>query len=380
MDFNMLDAVHDESRYREYVCKAPYGVFVTDAEGRFLEVNAAGRRMSGYTEKQLLSMSFLDLVPTETPMDWKDHFHRFPSINGFSGEFTYRHAGGELRQASVLAVEFPDGRYLGFAHDLTEIREAERERLRFEAVARHQQRMEAIATLASGVAHEINNPLNVIMNFGQLASDEAESPARVRQYSERIIHECERAAHIIKNLMRFARQDRTGPGLVRVDELVGSTLSLVRALLRTSHIELETRIPEGTPVLWCCSQPLQQVLMNLLSNSRDALDSRFPGRHPNKRIRIEASVFEEHGAPWVRISVADSGGGIPPEYESRVFDPFFTTKVRELGTGLGLSVAYGIIQEHCGRIWFDNRPGDGVTFHLDLPQESGRNSSLTPLP
>jgi signal transduction histidine kinase len=107
--------------------------------------------------------------------------------------------------------------------------------------------------------------------------------------------------------------------------------------------------------------------MNLVTNARDALRARWPDYHEDKRIEIFAAASERDGRPWVRISVCDQGGGVPEDVVGRIFDPFFTTKGRDQGTGLGLAVSHGIVAEHGGKLWLDNRPGESACFHVELP-------------
>ncbi len=138
-------------------------------------------------------------------------------------------------------------------------------------------------------------------------------------------------------------------------------------MLRRDQIEVEVDLPSDLPDIECRPQHVQQVIMNLVANARDALNSHFSGHHADKTIRISAQAFERDRADWVRISVADRGGGISEQVSARMFDPFFTTKSRDQGTGLGLAVSHGIVKDHHGELRFDNHPGLGVTFHVELP-------------
>jgi signal transduction histidine kinase len=119
------------------------------------------------------------------------------------------------------------------------------------------------------------------------------------------------------------------------------------------------------------SQQIQQVLLNLLTNARDALNQRFPGPDPGKRILIRSTTLEKAGDSWVRTTVEDRGAGVHPGTLGRIFDPFFTTKPREQGTGLGLSVSYGIVMEHRGDLWVESEPGSYTRFHMDLRVDNG---------
>jgi signal transduction histidine kinase len=313
----------------------------------------------------------------------------------------------------------PDGSplFISHVHDITDRKRLEQEHTLLEGQLRQQQKLEAIGTLASGVAHEINNPIAGIMNYAQLIADTAAPESRAAEYAGEIVHETERVATIVRNLLQFARQEKQAHSPARIADLVEQTLSLFRAVLRRDQITHTVDVPPDLPLLKCRSQQLQQVLMNLLTNARDALNAKYPGYHPDKTIRITArevsdicdlqlpicdvkapelgppianrksQIANDPEAPvpesqianpksqmatrWLRLTVADQGIGIPPEIQGRIFDPFFTTKPRDQGTGLGLSISHGIVKDHRGVLHFETELGIGTQFHLDLPADNG---------
>jgi signal transduction histidine kinase len=256
----------------------------------------------------------------------------------------------------------PEEQIAAFVLDITD-------RKRLEAQLRQQQKLEALGTLASGVAHEINNPINGIMNYAQLITDTAEPKSQTAEYAGEITHETERVATIVRNLLLFARQETQSHSPARIQDIVEQTLSLVRAVLQHDQITLTVDVPADIPLLKCRSQQIQQVVMNLLTNARDALNEKYPGYHEAKTLAVRAALFEQGGCPWLRLTVADQGRGISPEIQARIFDPFFTTKPRDKGTGLGLSISHGIVKDHHGVLHFETEPGIGTQFHLDLPVE-----------
>ncbi len=264
-----------------------------------------------------------------------------------------------------------DGYVNVYGLDITERKRLEAERLRLEARLRQQQKLEAMGTLAGGVAHEINNPITGIMNYAQLIADKAEPGSQAAEYAGEIIQETSRVATVVKNLLQFARQEKEALRPARLEDILEQTLSLLRAVLRRDQITLTLDVPAGLLPLKCRSQQIQQVLMNLLTNARDALNERYAGYHADKTIRLSIQPFEHDGRPWLRVTVADRGAGIPADIRERIFDPFFTTKPRDQGSGLGLSISYGIAQEHHGALHFETVPGEGTAFHLDLPVDNG---------
>jgi predicted ATPase/signal transduction histidine kinase len=257
---------------------------------------------------------------------------------------------------------------IAVATDVSARKRAEADKRALEAQVRQQQRLESIGTLASGVAHEINNPIQGIMNYAELIAGAPDNRALVEEFAGEITHESERVATIVRNLLAFSRREGLQPATaVDLRELVTSTLSLIHSLIRRDQIQLVITIPTELPRVQARPQEIQQVIMNLVTNARDALNAVYPGYDERKRITIDAEVRRSASAAWVRLIVEDSGPGIPAAIQARIFDPFFTTKGRDEGTGLGLAVSHGIAQDHGGALTVESEPGHGARFLLDLP-------------
>jgi signal transduction histidine kinase len=322
-----------------------------------------------------------------------------------------RSAEGTTYYVSARNLLVPDKNLMvSIVWDLTPQKRLEAERLRLEIQLRQQQKLEALGTLAGGVAHEINNPIAGIMNYAQLILDRVPPGSPAAGHAQEIVQETERVATIVRNLLQFARQEKQTHSPARLADIVEQTLSLVRAVLRRDQITLTVDVPETLPPLRCRSQQLQQVLLNLLTNARDALNTKYPGYDPGKTLTITARLLDrlpvapggrepddrgraqraegtvhDVGPPnrqseidnrqspscWLRLTVADRGTGIPAAIQDRLFDPFFTTKPRDQGTGLGLAISHGIVTDHHGRLSFETTPGEGAQFHIDLPVDAG---------
>jgi signal transduction histidine kinase len=250
------------------------------------------------------------------------------------------------------------------SRDVTETRKLEEQLMQ-------SQKIESIGTLAGGVAHEINNPINGIMNYAQLILDGMEKENPASEFAQEILRETQRIAKIVKNLLTFARHEKHSHSLARFSDIVSSVLSLIQMVMRRDQIALEVDIPEDLPKIKCRSQHIQQVLMNLMTNARDALNERYPGYDPEKRLRVFTEKIMKQGEAFIRTTVEDSGVGIPLEILERIFDPFFTTKPKEAGTGLGLSISYGIVKDHGGELSVESEPGRYTRFYMDLPVDSG---------
>ena len=208
---------------------------------------------------------------------------------------------------------------LVFMRDIAERKVLESEKREMEMQLQQKQRLEAIGLLAGGVAHEINNPLSGIINYAQLI---LESPAEVTpEYSREIIHEGQRIAEIVRNLLKFSRSEKQSHSPARIEDIVNETLSLIRTLMRHDQIALDIRIPSGIPSIKCRSQQIQQVLMNLFTNARDALNARYPGYHEDKIVRLGLRALQarkppldppDRRGPWRRHTGCDSGESVRP--------------------------------------------------------------------
>ncbi len=253
-------------------------------------------------------------------------------------------------------------------HDITKRVELQNKNEEARAMIRNQQKLESVGTLASGVAHEINNPINGIMNYGQLILESESIDELNREYAKEILHETKRVSQIVRNLLQFSRQDRESYSHAMVDDVIERTLSLIKTILRHDQITLEIDIQEDLPAFECRSQQIQQVLMNLITNSRDALNEKYPGYDENKKIIVTAKKQMVKGGSGIRIVVKDYGNGIAENAKDRVFEPFFTTKDRTKGTGLGLTISYGIVQDHGGVLRYETKEGEFAKFIIDLPE------------
>jgi len=219
------------------------------------------------------------------------------------------------------------------------------------------ERLAAVGELAGGVAHEINNPLMIILGQVHLLFQSQDSEAMLNGL--RIIDGAtKRAADIIRDLMLFAEHFPLRPTRCRVADQIQHVLEVQKGRLDVHHVEVHTRIEE-TPEIWADAGRLQEAFFHLIQNAEQAMVAAHGGGR--LAIRVGASAF------GVRIEVADDGPGIPPEDLPRIFNPFFTTKAPGEGRGLGLSVAYSVVAEHEGRLWAENRPDGGAVFIVELP-------------
>jgi two-component system NtrC family sensor kinase len=230
------------------------------------------------------------------------------------------------------------------------------QRDRMEEQLTQTEKLTSLGLLAAGVAHEVNTPLAVISNYIQMLAKQMPEGDPRHTIIDKIVKQTFRASEIVNNLLNFSR---TGPGEfadVDLNRVVEETLSLVAHPLKASQIQVVRQLTEGIPPVRGSANKLQQVFLNLFLNARDAMPS-------GGMLEVRSAVH--NGS--VEVEVVDTGNGITREHIHKIFDPFFTTKTSGRGTGLGLSVSYGIIKEHAGKIDVRSTPGRGTSFHVEFP-------------
>ncbi len=229
------------------------------------------------------------------------------------------------------------------------------------------EKLASVGELAAGVAHEINNPINGVINYAQILIDEAKGQADEFGIPQRIMKEAERVAGIVKNLLDFARKSDDKPSPSAVGDIIADTLELVGKQLNNDGIILVLDIQNDLPKVNVNSLKIQQVFVNLFSNARYALNHKYPKVHEDKILTIESKLVNAHERQFVQTIFHDRGTGISPGSIDRVCDPFFSEKPQGKGTGLGLSISYGIVREQGGHLSFESEKGEYTKAIVDLP-------------
>ncbi|MCL7487966.1 MAG: PAS domain-containing protein [Desulfobulbaceae bacterium] len=235
----------------------------------------------------------------------------------------------------------------------------------------------SVGQLAAGVAHEINNPINGIINYAQIIQDEAGGNEVLSDISEKIIREGERVANIVSNLLSFARQKEDKSEEINLVKVVHDTVELIRYQLSRNCIILDMDFPETLPSVFGHHQRLQQVFLNLVSNARFALNQRFSGKNPRKKLTVSGEEIELEGRRYVRIVFEDMGTGIPAEKVDKIFEPFYSSKTQGEGTGLGLSISREIIIKHGGDLHVETQEGEYTKMIVDLPVYDGHEGKVS---
>jgi PAS domain S-box-containing protein len=329
-------------------------VFVLSLDRHVLYANDAAIREYGYSLDELTTMSVDVFVASAVPIRASDDLSRTPA-NVVIAEHVHRRRDGSQFPATV-ALSFirqdngaPIGQVLSVRNLTDERRIAEQ--------LRQSEKLAALGELVAGVAHELNNPLAGISAFAQLLLEE-ELSADQRESARLIKREADRAVGVIRDLLLFSRKAGPSVGPVDLNALVQLTVRLRAYSLRSSGVEVETDLDPSLPELSGDDQKLQQVILNLIVNAEYAMRRTATKRLVIRTVREGDTVVAE---------VSDTGTGMSDETLQRVFEPFFTTKPAGDGTGLGLSVSYGIIEAHGGIITVDSAPGRGATFRIVLP-------------
>ncbi len=352
-----------EDRYRTLVESSPGAVMHMDASGRLIYANPTATEITGYEKSQLLTR-FSGLPELALDEDREELAGAIAdALRGVPHrdlEFQLRHADGTHRWVSAalqpLVGEQGDPKgVVVLARDRTRERELQDQ-------LNQSEKLSAIGTLVSGVAHELNNPLAGILGFAQLLL--ARQPEDWgRRDIENIELNARRCQRIVENLLAFARQSRMTKRRANLNEVIGSVLNLNEYQFRMDNVEIERDFDADVPAFPIDVNRLQQVFINLASNAHQAL---LHSKRTERRIRFETRLRDD----VVEIRVSDNGPGIPKEARSHIFEPFYTTK--ESGTGLGLGICFGIVEEHGGTIILEETTDAGTSFLIRIPAEEAR--------
>ncbi len=333
-------------------------IYTTDLEGRITEFSRGGEAMLGLRRGEMLGRSWEDLY-TET--EALDRLRRLQSIGETQPAFetTARGRDGSMCEVLVSAAKLNDVHghvtgTLGIIKNIADLKEAQRHLVQAE-------KLSAIGEVISGVAHELNNPLAGVLGFAQLLQGGTLEPKQKRSV-DRILESALRCQKIVKNLLAFSRRSPSEKEMVCLNRLIEKTIEMKAYQLKVNNINVVKTLDRHLPKTLVDANQIQQVLLNLINNAQHAISQRGLQGTLNLSTSLRGQT--------ILVRVTDDGAGMPPDVLGRIFDPFFTTKPVGEGTGLGLSVSYGIVQDHGGRIWATSTPGSGATVHIELPVRS----------
>jgi two-component system, NtrC family, sensor kinase len=346
-----------EKKYRRIFESSMDMVFVTDSQGRFLDINQTGKTILGVEPVTRDADDFLLSDVFSSPFEYAD-IQQDLIRQGFvkDREFTLKTlAGNELQALLSSSCQLDSGGEVlgceGIIKDITQRRNMEQQLLQADKLA-------SLGQLSAGVAHEINNPLGLILGYTQLMLREEPDSSQKYEDLKTIEKHTRNCKTIVEALLNFARKTETKKVLVDVNCAIEQVITVIRHQFALSGIAVHTRYDSELPQVLGDTEKLKQVVMNLVMNARQSISGAG---------KIAISTGHDSRNHRITIAVEDTGSGIPPHVVTRIFDPFFTTKPTGQGTGLGLSVSYGIVKEHGGEITVDSETEKGSLFSVTLP-------------
>jgi PAS domain S-box-containing protein len=332
------------------------GILAVDLEDRIESWNSQMEAMYALSRAEALRQPLSSVFPAA----FMDEYHRVKSESGVHNLYKFRleTRAGETRtvNAAIAPLVSRDFKTVGriiLVDDITD-------RTELEAQLSQAEKLSSIGLLAAGVAHEVNTPLAVISSYTQMLTKQVRGDDRLTPLLEKITQQTFRASEIVNGLLNFSRTGTSEFRETDLNAIIRDTLTLIEHQFKTAQVRLDTTLLPDLPPILGNAGKLQQVFLNLFLNAKDAMNG-------GGTLRV-ATELNGH----VSVAISDTGSGIAPEHLQRIYDPFFTTKSapkegQRRGTGLGLAVTYGIIQEHAGKIHVESSMGSGTTFYLEFP-------------
>jgi len=386
-----------EDRFRTIFEQSPFGIALIDSlTGDIYEVNPRFAEIAGRTLEEMIKIDWMSITHPDDVQEDLDNMTLLNAggITGFNMDKRYIHPDGShiwinMTIAPVKAKDKTHPRHLCMIEDITASRKTAEEKERLEAQLQQSQKMEAIGTLAGGIAHDFNNILGGIMGYAELAKMKLPEESKIIGDLEQVIKSSKRAADLVKQILTVSRRHKKEQRPVQVRYIVNEALKLLKATLPTT-IEIQEDLARDTGIVNADPTQMHQVIMNLCTNAGHAMEKNGGVLEITlANVELDDLSASKHldlaAGSYLRLTVSDTGHGMTPEIMERIFDPYFTTKDTGEGTGLGLSVAQGIVKAHGGTITVYSELGNGTTFHVYLPiiqevEKAEKAESEEPLP
>ncbi len=374
-----IELRESEARYRQLLNHAPSGIYEIDlVDGKFVSVNDVMCEYTGYTKRELMSMSALDILSEESQKQSIDRLGKVLNGEKVPVSVKYGAIAKNGREFWVMlntkVIKGSDGKpksILVVAHDITEQKQAEEEKNNLEYQLQQAQKMEAIGTLAGGIAHDFNNILSVIIGYTELILMNGKVDGEVRQNLKEIFNASKHARDLVKQILAFSRQNKQERKPIQVAHIVKEAIKMLRASLPAT-ILIQQNIGKKIGIIEADPTQIHQVLMNLCTNASHAINEQDGVLEIGLgNVELDHNAVAEmpdiQPGPYLRLSIKDTGDGIHPDMLQQIFNPYFTTKKKGEGTGLGLAVVQGIVKSLNGAISVDSQVGKGTTFNVYLP-------------
>jgi len=344
-----------------------YGVIISDAGLKITSCNPAAATMLGYSAKKIKGKAFECIIPQHCFSAFQEAIYQaalkvrsHTKVRSIELAVLRKDGSEFPAEVSISVCEASAGTlYITIINDITKRKKMEEEKEELERKAQLASRLATISDMASGIAHEMNNPLTGVIGFSQLLAQAANDPENVRNYARLVNNAGQRVASIVDSLLTFSHQNKPQRKYVSINDIIEVALKLQSHKLEAARVKVITSLDPDLPCTMADAAQLQQVFLNLLSNA----ETEMKKAHGKGKLQIKTKATGN----TIHISFKDDGQGIPPENIDKIFEPFFTTKEVGKGTGLALSCCHGIITEHDGRIYAKSRLGHGATFIVELP-------------
>ncbi len=350
-------------------------MFVKDQEHRWVLVNDAFCTFVGYARKELLGKSEYDFFERDEADIFRSNDERILATGKENiNEELFTDARGIVHTIVTKKTLYRDKTsqkfIVGIIRDVTEQKAAEEEKKQLELRLNQAQKMEAIGTLAGGIAHDFNNILSAIIGYTELAEDDVRDPDKSRKYLREVLKAGNRARELVQQILTFSRMTGTEHSPLALRPIVRDSLRMLRSVI-PSTIEIRQDLAASGLIMSDATQ-IHQIIMNLCTNAAHAMDETgglLEVSLSEETIMIPTVFHDFHliPGPYLKLTIRDTGKGIPPEIMDKIFEPYFTTKEQGRGTGLGLSVIHGIIKSHNGAITCQSALTEGTTFNVFLP-------------
>ncbi|SEA55530.1 PAS domain S-box-containing protein [Desulfuromusa kysingii] len=364
-----------KERFRELIEQSPIGLALCTMDGVYVQVSSAFANILGRNIDETLQLSYWDVTPDEyVPLE-QQQLQQL-EVEGRCGPYEkeYRHKDGHfvpVRLNCMVVMRHGEPFIWSSVEDITALKNAENEMKELADRLRQSQKMEAIGTLAGGVAHDFNNILAAILGYTELSLRNPSCDDKCKKNLKYVLRATERAKELVKQILMFSRKGEQNREIIKLTSVVGESIKLLQQTI-PSTISIRAEIDDSTGVILADSTQVQQVVMNLCTNAYHAM----PEQGGEILIRVKPIVVDNlmaHKYPGLlpgeygQLTISDSGAGMSPEVLTRIFDPFYTTKKQGEGTGMGLSVVHGIVQNHDGFISVESIPEKGTTFNVFFP-------------
>jgi PAS domain S-box-containing protein len=373
-------------RTQAAVDRAREAIFWIRSDGRFVYVNDAACESLGYTRDELLQLTVPDIDPNVPAAVWERDWQRSREARSFVAETRHRTKSGREFpvEVAITFMQFEGEEYnCVYTRDISDRKRAESERARLESQLLHAQKLESVGRLAGGVAHDFNNMLSVILGYTELVAGQLAPDDPLQEPMAEIRNAASRSRDTTRQLLAFSRRQMIAPRPVDLNDLVENTKN---TLLRLVGEDVELRFAAGEGLWRIAFDPaqLEQLLVNLVVNARDALPDGGRIAIETTNVRVDEAYCRDHAeatpGDYVLLTVSDDGVGMDKETLAHVFEPFFSTKEVGRGTGLGLATVYGMVKQNDGFIAVASAPGRGTTFRLHVPRMKSAVGEPRPAP